>query len=48
MSQEKTFEPIPVHQAQLLTYMKSTDSRLGFLVNFNVAKLKDGITRTIL
>jgi len=38
----------PLHQAQLLTYMKLTDSRLGFLVNFNVAKLKDGITRMVL
>ena len=41
-------EVLPVHQAQLLTYMKLTDSRLGFLINFNVAQLKDGITRVVL
>jgi len=38
----------PVHEAQLLTYMKLAGSRLGFLMNFNVAKLKDGITRRVL
>ena len=39
---------LPVHRAQLLTYMKLTESRLGFLLNFNVARLKDGITRMVL
>ena len=39
---------LPVHKAQLLTYMKLTESRLGFLLNFNVARLKDGITRMVL
>lgn len=38
----------PLHQAQLLTYMKLTGSRLGFLINFNVERLKDGITRMVL
>jgi len=38
----------PLHQAQLLMYMKLTGSRLGFLINFNVVKLKDGITRMVL
>ncbi len=39
---------LPVHKAQLLTHMKLTGSRLGFLMNFNTARLKDGIVRMIL
>jgi len=38
----------PLHQAQLLTYMKLADVRLGFLINFNVTQLKDGIVRMVL
>ena len=38
----------PVHQAQVLTYLKPTGFRLGLLINFNVAVLKDGIRRVIL
>jgi GxxExxY protein len=38
----------PVHQAQVLTYLKLTGFRLGLLINFNVAMLKDGIRRVIL
>jgi GxxExxY protein len=38
----------PVHRAQLLTYLKLTGCSLGFLVNFNVALVKDGITRMVL
>ena len=38
----------PVHHAQLLTYMKLSGSRLGFLINFNVAQLRDGIVRMVL
>lgn len=34
-----------VHEAQLLTYLKLAGKRLGFLVNFNVLKIKDGIKR---
>jgi len=41
-------ETLPVHEAQLLTCMKLTGSRLGFLVNFNVARLKDGLSRRVL
>ena len=37
-----------VHQAQLLTYLKLTNSRLGLLINFNTARIKDGIKRVIL
>ncbi|MBM4045828.1 MAG: GxxExxY protein [Planctomycetes bacterium] len=38
----------PVHEAQLLTYMKLTKCRVGLLVNFNVAVLKQGIKRMVL
>ena len=38
----------PVHEAQLLTYLKFTGSRVGLLINFNVAILKDGIKRIVL
>ncbi len=39
---------IPVHEAQLLTYMKLTGIRVGLLINFNVPVLKDGLYRRIL
>ena len=39
---------LPVDQAQLLTYMKLTQKRLGFLVNFNVPLIKNGIKRLAL
>ena len=35
----------PVHRAQMLTYLKLTDCRVGLLINFNVPVLKDGIRR---
>jgi GxxExxY protein len=38
----------PVHMAQLMTYMKLAECRVGFLINFNVVSLKDGIKRVIL
>ena len=37
----------PLHMAQLLTYLKLSDCKLGYLVNFNVCMLKDGIKRVI-
>ena len=37
----------PVHYAQVLTYLKLSGYRLGFLMNFNVKYLKDGIKRLI-
>jgi GxxExxY protein len=37
----------PVFEAQLLTYLKLTERRLGFLVNFNVPLIKEGIQRII-
>lgn len=41
-------ELLPVHEAQLLTYMRLTRSRVGLLINFNVAVLKNGIRRLVL
>jgi GxxExxY protein len=38
----------PVHEAQLLTYLKLTGVRLGFLINFNTKLIKDGIKRMVL
>ena len=38
----------PVHQAQLLTYLKLTRCKVGLLINFNVPVLKNGITRRVL
>lgn len=38
----------PVWQAQLLSHMKLTGKRLGYLINFNVPLIKDGIQRMIL
>ena len=37
-----------IHMAQILTYMRLSECRLGLLVNFNVVHLKDGIKRVIL
>lgn len=39
---------LPVHHAQVLTYLKLTGLRLGLLVNFNTVLLKDGIKRLVL
>jgi GxxExxY protein len=41
-------EPNPVWVAQTLSYLKFTHKRLGFLINFNVPLIKDGIRRLIL
>ena len=38
---------LPVHKKQLLTYLKLTNLKLGLLINFNVALMKDGITRIV-
>ncbi len=40
-------ELIDIHQAQLLSYLKLGDYRLGYLLNFNVSKMKDGIRRLV-
>lgn len=36
---------LPVHEAQLLTYLRLSDNRLGLLINFNSPLIKDGIKR---
>ncbi len=38
----------PLYDAQLLTYLKITGCRLGFLINFNVKRLKEGVKRMVL
>ena len=38
---------LPVHQAQLISYLKLADKRLGFLINLNVSLLKDGFHRFV-
>ena len=39
---------LPVHHAQVMTYLKLTGHRLGLLINFNVPLIKDGIQRIAL
>jgi GxxExxY protein len=44
----KTVERLlPVHTAQLLSYLKLSEKKLGFLINFNVPRLMDGIKRVV-
>ncbi len=38
---------LPVHQAQIISYLKLADKRLGFLINFNVPLMKNGIKRFV-
>ena len=38
-------ELLPIHEAQLLTYLKLTNIKVGLLINFNVSVLKEGIKR---
>jgi GxxExxY protein len=40
-------EVTPVHEAQLITYLKLANKKVGLLINFNVELLKNGITRRI-
>jgi len=39
---------LPVHEAQLLSYLKLLNKRVGLLINFNVPVLKNGITRRVI
>ena len=39
---------LPIHQAQLMSYLKATGCRLGLLVNFHERLLKDGVKRVVL
>ena len=46
--ENKTVEKIaPIHKAQLLTYLKMAKLNLGFLLNWNVTLMKDGIKRMV-
>ena len=46
--ENKTVERLlPIHQAQLLTYLKLRDCRLGYLLNWNVSLMKQGIKRMV-
>jgi len=38
---------IPVHEAQIISYLKLADRRLGFLLNFNVSLMKNGVKRFV-
>jgi GxxExxY protein len=38
---------IPVHHAQLLSYLRLSNRRLGYVLNFNVISMKDGISRVV-
>ena len=38
---------LPVHKAQLLTYLRTSDIRLGVLVNFNTPRLKGNVKRVV-
>ena len=38
---------LPIHTAQLLTYLKLSNLRLGFLLNFNVEHMRQGIKRVV-
>lgn len=40
-------ELLPIHEAQILTYLKLSDKRIGLLINFNVALLKQGLRRIV-
>lgn len=40
-------ELVPIHEAQLLTYLKLSGLKLGFLINWNVPRIKEGITRMV-
>lgn len=46
--EHKTAERLlPLHEAQLLTYLKMKNCKLGFLLNWNVPRMKDGIKRMV-
>jgi len=38
---------LPVHEAQIISHLKLTDRKLGFLINFNVPLLKEGFRRFV-
>jgi GxxExxY protein len=38
---------LPIHSAQLLSYLRLSDKRVGLLLNFNVSQMRDGIRRMV-
>jgi GxxExxY protein len=38
---------LPVHKSQLLTYLRLSGCKLGYLLNFNIPHMRDGITRVV-
>ena len=38
---------LPIHEAQLITYLRLSKTHVGLLINFNVPLLKDGIKRLV-
>ncbi len=49
LAEAKSVEAIlPIHKAQLLSYMKLLDVPIGLLINFNSTKLTDGVSRLVL
>ena len=38
----------PIHEAQLVTYLRLSHKHVGLLINFNISRLKDGILRRVL
>ena len=40
-------EVLPVHKKQLLTYMRLTNVKIGYVINFNEYSLRDGIERVV-
>jgi GxxExxY protein len=38
---------LPIHDAQLMTYLRLSRTRVGLLINFNVPLLKDGLKRMV-
>jgi GxxExxY protein len=39
---------MPIHEAQLLTYLRLSEKRVGLLMNFNVSALRHGVVRRVL
>ena len=44
---ESAYEVLPVHRGQLLSYLRLGGFQLGYLLNFNVAHMRDGIVRLV-
>ena len=38
---------LPIHEAQLLSYLKLSNKKLGLLINFHVARVRDGFKRIV-